>query len=201
MKVYHSPRTRSLRILWMLEEMGLEYEVEAMEFPPALSTPAYREVNPIATVPALRDGEVLIFESCAIMEYLAARHGPTDLVPRSDEAVYPTYLDYLHYGEASLAAPLAGLVRTKFEAPDDEKDNWTARRIGRMFDDRLKLLDRRLAQGEFVAGDRFTAADISVAYGLFLGRLLGVHESYSPAVKDYFKRMRARPAYERAAAI
>lgn len=201
MKVYHTPRTRSLRVLWMLEEMGLPYEVQSMDFPPALSTPGYRQVNPIATVPALEDGEVLILESAAILEYLAARHGPTDLVARPGEAIYPVYLDYLHYGEATLAAPLTVLVRTKFQAPDDEKDNWTARMIAKVFADKLKLLEMRLEQGEFVAGERFTAADISVTYGLFLGRLLGLHEVYSEAVKDYFKRMKARPAYERAVAV
>ena len=201
MKVYHAPRTRSLRVLWMLEEMGLPYEVEAMEFPPVLSTPGYLEVNPVGTVPALRDGDVLILESAAILEYLAARHGPTPLVPQPGEAIFPVYLDYLHYGEATLAAPLTSLVRTKFEAPEDEKDNWTARRIAKVFGQKLRLLEDRLAQGEFVAGDRFTAADISVAYGLFLGRLLGVHDGYAASVTDYFKRMRARPAYQRAATI
>jgi glutathione S-transferase len=126
MKVYHTPRTRSLKVLWMLEEMGLPYEVESMEFPPALSTPGYRQVNPIATVPALEDGGVLIFESTAILEYIAARHGPTDLAAAPDAPNYPVYLDYLQFGEATMAAPLTSLVRTKFQAPEDEKDNWTA---------------------------------------------------------------------------
>jgi glutathione S-transferase len=201
MKVYHAPRTRSLRVLWMLEEMGLAYEVEAMDFPPALTTPAYLEVNPVGTVPALRDGDVLILESAAILEYLAARHGPTPLVPSAAEAIFPVYLDYLHYGEATLAAPLTSLVRTKFEAPEGEKDNWTARKIAKVFALKLRLLELRLDEAEFVAGDRFTAADISVAYGLFIGRLLGLHEAYAPGVKDYFGRMRARPAYQRAAAV
>jgi glutathione S-transferase len=201
MKVYHTPRTRSLRVLWMLEEMGLAYEVESMEFPPAISTPDYRRINPIATVPALQDGEVLIFESTAILEYLAARHGPTDLVPPADAASYPAYIDYLHFGEATMAAPLTSLVRTKFQAPEGEKDNWTARIIAKTFLYKLKLLEDRLGKGEFIAGDAFTAADISVGYGLFLGRLLGLHDQYPSAVADYFKRLKARPAYQRAVAV
>jgi glutathione S-transferase len=201
MKVYHTPRTRSLRVLWMLEEMGLAYEVESMEFPPALTTPAYRKVNPIATVPALEDGDILIFESTAILEYLAARHGPTELVPAPDAANWPVYMDYLHYGEATMAAPLTSLVRTKFQAPEDEKDNWTARIIAKTFLYKLKLVEDRLAQGEFIAGDAFTAADISVGYGLFLGRLLGLHETYPHAVADYFNRLKAREAYQRAVAV
>jgi glutathione S-transferase len=201
MKVYHSPRTRSLRVLWMLEEMGLAYEVVTLGFPPARTNPEYLEVNPVGTVPALRDGDVLLVESGAILEYLAARHGPTPLVMGPDEAAYPLYLDFLHYGEATLAAPLSSLVRTRFMAPDDQKQNWTVQHIAKVFAHKLALLERRLELGEFVTGERFTAADISVTYGLFLGRLMGLHEAYSPAVKDYFKRMKARPAYERAVAV
>ena len=201
MKVYHTPRTRSLRVLWILEEMGLPYEVESMEFPPALSTPAYRKVNPIATVPALEDGDVLIFESTAILEYIAARHGPTDLVPATDAPQWPTYIDYLHFGEATMAAPLTSLVRTRFMAPDDQKDNWTAQNIAKTFLYKLKLLEDRLAKAEFIAGDAFTAADISVGYGLYLGRLLGLHDQYPEAVAAYFKRLKNRPAYQRAVAI
>lgn len=201
MKVYHTPRTRSLKVLWMLEEMGLAYEVESMEFPPALSTPGYREVNPIATVPALRDGEVLIFESTAILEYLAARHGPTELAVAPDAPNFAVYLDYLQYGEATMAAPLTSLVRTKFQAPEGEKDNWTAKVIAKTFLYKLRLLEGRLAQGAFAAGDAFTLADISVGYGLFLGRLLGLHEEYPQAVTDYFARLKARPAYQRAVAV
>jgi glutathione S-transferase/3-isopropylmalate dehydratase len=100
-----------------------------------------------------------------------------------------------------MAAPLTSLVRTKFQAPEAEKDNWTARVIAKTFLYKLKLLEDRLAQGEFIAGDAFTAADISVGYGLFLGRLLGLHEQYPDAIAGYFARLKARPAYQRAVAV
>ena len=95
---------------------------------------------------------------------------------------------------------VARLVQ-QFQAPEGEKDNWTAKVIAKTYLDKLRLLEDRLALGEFVAGDAFTAADISVGYGLFLGRLLGLHEQFPQAVADYFARLKARPAYQRAVAV
>lgn len=200
MKLYHSPRTRSLRVLWMLEEMGLGYELEVLPFPATLN-PTLLAVNPLGTTPVLVDGEVIMTESNAIMEYLGRRYGPTPLTPAVTDPCYPAYLDYLHFGEATAAAPLSHIVRTRFLAPDDEKDNWTVRKIAEVFGHRVGHFAGVLASRPYVAGDRFTAADISVTYALVMGTLLRLGGGYPEALKDYMRRTTDRPAYRKAAAI
>jgi glutathione S-transferase len=199
MKVFHVPRTRSVRVLWMLEEMGLAYEAVKISFPP--TDPEFLALNPTGTLPLLLDGEVRLTESVAILQYLAARHGPTPLAVAPDEAGFPDYLQFLEVGEATLAAPLTSLVRTRFMAPDDQKANWTAENTRTVFADRVRLVADQLERHAYVAADRFTAADISVGYALGFGEGLGLAGGYTPAVVDYWRRLQARPAYQRVKAI
>jgi glutathione S-transferase len=200
-KVFHAPRTRSLRVLWMAEEMGLAYEVETVDFMGERS-PAFLAANPSNTLPAMIDGAVTLTESVAILQYLADRHGPTDLAVKVDEPGYPDYLQFLILGEAGLGAPLNGVIATMFRAPDDQKQNWTVKAIIEGFLRRLKLVENRLKGREYLAADRFTAADISVTYVLGLGvTLLKLEDRMPPVVVDYYNRMVARPAFQRASAV
>lgn len=198
-KVFHSPRSRSLRVIWMLEEMGLPYEVE----PGSLMAPseAFLKASPTRTLPAMVDGDVTITESIAILQYLGTKYGPTPLTPHPEDPGYADYLQFLVLGEASLAAGLTPLVRARFLAPDDQKDNWTLKNNAESFLKQLQLVDAKLAKSPYLAGDTFTAADISVGYALAFGSLLGLDDGYSPAIRDYQQRIASRPAFERASAV
>jgi len=198
-KVFHSPRSRSLRVLWMAEEMGLPYEVE----PGSLMAPseAFLAVNPTRTLPAMVDGDVVITESIAILQYLGSKYGPTPLTPQPQDASYPAYLQFLVLGEASLAAALTPIVRAMFMAPDDQRQNWTLKNNTEGFIKQLHHVDAQLAKGPFMAGETFTAADISVGYALAFGEFVGLAERYSPAVADYHQRLKDRPAFQRASAV
>jgi glutathione S-transferase len=198
LKIYHVPITRSMRVVWMLEEMGLEYEVVKTTLPP--SDPAFLAANPTRTLPLFIDGEVQLTESIAILQYLAARRGPTDLAVRAEEPGFPDYLQFLEVGEASLATPLTAAVRTRFMAPADQKANWTVENCRDVFVDRLQLVSRQLESHAFMAADRFTAADISVGYALGFGERLRLADAYGPALLDYWARLQARPAFQRAVA-
>jgi glutathione S-transferase len=199
MKTFHVPRTRSVRVLWMLEEMGLTYEAVKISFPP--TDPEFLAANPTGTLPLFIDGDVRLTESIAILQYLAARYGPTPLAVASDEAGFADYLQFLEVGEATLAAPLTSLVRTRFMAPDDQKANWTAENTRAVFSDRVRLVADQLESRAYVAADRFTAADISVGYALGFGEGLGLAGGYTPSVADYWRRLQERPAYQRVKAI
>ena len=198
-KVFHSPRSRSLRVLWMAEEMGLPYEVE----PGSLMNPseAFLAVNPTRTLPTMVDGDVIITESVAIMQYLGTKYGPTPLTPQPQDAGYAQYLQFLVLGEASLAAGLTPLVRAMFMAPDDQKQNWTLKNNADTFIRQLQLVDAQLAKGPYLAGENFTAADISVGYALAFGEFLGLHERYPERVGEYHQRLKDRPALQRASAV
>ena len=199
-KVYFAPRSRSLRVLWALEEMGLEYEAVPASF--REPTPEFLAANPTRTIPALVDGPMVMTESVAILQYLGDRYGPTELTVKPDEAAYPDYLQFLVLGEAGLGAPLNAVLGTRFFGPEDQQQNFTVGLVIEGFLRRLKLVDRQLADGrEFLAADRFTLADISVGWTVGLGGFLGLTDKIAPEVLAYHQRLTERPAYQRAAAV
>jgi glutathione S-transferase len=196
--VYGAPPTRAMRVIWMLEEMGLPYEVRPVAFDKRLSDAEFLEVSPTGSFPGIRDGDVRMMESCAILEYLGAKYGPTPLVPKPSDASYPAYIAYLHFGEASLSGPLNVAIATRFFAPDDQKDNWGARFAIDSFVRKSVALVQPLAHGPYIAGDTFTAADISCGFALGIARFLGVDDRLDPKLREYLGRLAQRPAFQRA---
>jgi glutathione S-transferase len=197
LQIFHVPRTRSQRVVWLAEEMGIPYEIKTERF--GQPSPEFAAINPTGALPAIRDGEVAMIESPAILLYLAEKYGPSPVALRPTDAGYATYLQYVIYGEASMAAFLNPVLATQFMAPEDQRQNVTVDLAKTIFKGRLKPLDAQLEKGDYLAGD-FTAADISVGYALGLGAMLGIEGDYSPKVKAYQERLRARPAFQRAAA-
>ena len=197
LQIFHVPGTRSSRVLWLAEEMGVPYEAKREVF--GQPSPEFLEANPVGAFPVIRDGDVAMCESTAIMQYIVERYGPTPLAPPPGDARRPDYLQFLAYGEASMAAFLNPVIATQFSAPDDQKQNFTVDAAKNMFVRRLATLDRRLEKNDYLAGD-FSAADISVGYALGLGANFGLGDKYSPAVKAYQERVTSRPACQKAMA-
>ncbi|OYX35562.1 MAG: hypothetical protein B7Y99_03385 [Caulobacterales bacterium 32-69-10] len=196
-KVFHAPRSRSTRVIWAAEELGVPYEVVPLHFgaPPP---PEFLEVNPAKTIPAMRDGEVMMTESVAIMQYLADRYAGGRLTVKSDQPNYPDYLQFLFLGEAGLGAPLNAIIGTRFMGPPEVQDNWTCTMVLEGFFRRLILVDRQLARHPYIAGDDFTLADISVVYALGIVTGLLERADRVPApILDYQRRMTERPAFQR----
>ncbi len=196
--VYGAPPTRAVRVLWMLEEMSLPYEIRPVDFSRRLEDAEFMAASPTGSMPAIRDGEVGVFESCAILEYLGAKYGPTPLTPTATDPSYPAYVSFLHFGEASLAAPLNVTMGSRFFAPEDQKQNWGALFAIDLFVRRSAVLLGPLSRGPYVAGDVFTAADISCGYAVGLARFLGCEDRLDPVVRDYAVRLADRPAFQRA---
>jgi glutathione S-transferase/3-isopropylmalate dehydratase len=157
-------------------------------------------INPSGFLPALRDGEIMMVDSIAMLEYIVARYGNGRLAPAASDAAFPIYQQFLHLGESGLAAFLNILVGSKFMAPEDEKDNFGARMAERMFFNRLDLVSRQLGRAPMMAGNDFTAADISVTYALGMAERLGLGDKFGPEIAEYRGRMAARPAFQRASA-
>jgi glutathione S-transferase len=196
--VFGAPPTRSLRVCWMLEELGVPYEVRAVNFQTRLEDKEFMALSPAGSVPAIRDGDANLIESCAILEYLGAKYGPTPLVPAPTDPHYPAYISYLHFGEASLSAPLNVAFATRFYAPQEHKENWGAQFAIDLFLRRARALLGPLGRSAYVAGDTFTAADISCGYAVGLSRFLGCEERLAAPLRDYVGRLSQRPAYGRA---
>jgi glutathione S-transferase len=196
--VYGAPPTRALRVCWMLEELSVPYEIRSVNFQARFEDKEFMAASPAGSVPAIRDGDTQLIESCAILEYLGAKYGPTPLVPTQTDPQYPAYVSYLHFGEASLSAPLNVVVATRFFAPEEHKQNWGAQFAIDLFVRRSRALLGPLSRSPYIAGDMFTAADISCGYAVGLSHFLGFEERLEPALRDYVGRLSQRPAYGRA---
>jgi glutathione S-transferase len=198
MILYHCMSARSFRPLWMLEELGLAYALTVLPFPPRQLARTFLDVNPLGTVPAFSDGGAMMTESAAICQYLAARYSPASLNVEADEPGFASYLNYLHFGEATLTFPQTLVLRySRFEPPERQQPQ-VAEDYAKWFLARLRSLEPLLAQQEFLCAGRFTAADVSVGYALFLADFLGLTERFTPSVLAYWERLRNRPGFQRA---
>ena len=189
---------RGFRVAWLLEEMGLPYRLRQVDLLDAAENDAeFLAINPAGFIPAIVDGDTVMVESIAIMEYLLSRHGPGSLAPAADDPAFVPYQQFLHMGEAGLAGPVNAIVATRILAPEAEQDNWTTRWALKIFESRLGLVTRQLARAPYMAGDSFTAADISITYALeFAQRTIGYE--LGAAEKAYIARTKGRSAYARA---
>jgi len=160
---------------------------------------AFKHARKTCWVHRIRDGDVVMGESTAIMQYLTETYGPTKLALKPGHPRFADYLQFVTFGEASLSAYMNPVIATMFGAPDGQKENFTVEAAKGMFIRRLGALEKKLDEGDYLAGD-FTAADISVGYALGLGEGFGLGERYSAPVKAYSERLKARPAFQAAAA-
>jgi glutathione S-transferase len=189
---------RGFRVVWLLEEMGIDFRLRPVDLQAGVENdPEFLAINPAGFIPALRDGDVTMVESIAIMEYLMARHGPTPLAPDPRDPAYPAYQQFLHLGEAGLAASIYFVVGARNFAPESERNNWSAGQALSTFESRLSLVTRQLACTPYLAGDAFTAADISVIYALELAITAG-GVTLGEVEQSYLTRCRAREGYRRA---
>jgi glutathione S-transferase len=194
--LHHCLSARSLRPLWALEELGLPYRLLMLPFPPRVAARAYLDDNPLGTVPLLVDGDgTRMSESAAICQYLAARHDPGGLDVTVGEADFGAYLNHLHFGEATLTFPQTLLLRYRHFEPAERRQPQVADDYARWFLARLRTLETRLAERQFLCAGRFTAADISVGCALLLAQHLGLAAQFTPAVAAYWQRLQQRPAY------
>ena len=189
---------RGFRVVWLLEEMRLPFKLRQVDLVAGVENDAeFLAINPAGFIPAIRDGDVTMVESIAIMEYLVARHGPTPLAPASTDAAFPAYQQFLHLGETGLAASIYFVNASRNLAPEAERGNWGARFALEVFQSRLSLVTRQLARSPYMAGDAFTAADISVTYALELAQR-GGSVTLGEAERAFVARMCKRDGYVRA---
>ena len=200
MTLYHCMSARSFRPLWMLEELGLRYELKMLPFPPRSKSPSYLQINPLGTIPTFLDGARRMTESAAICHFLAARYSPGQLNVEIDEDGFADYLNFLHFGEATLTFPQTLVLRySRFEAPELQQPQ-TVADYTRWFLSRLRALEGRLETSEFVCAGRFTAADVSIGYALLLAQHIGFEPSFKPRVRAYWDRLQRREGFIRAMA-
>jgi len=200
MKLWHCKGARSLRPLWALEEMGLEYELEVMPFPPRIFHKEYLGVNSLGTIPYFVDGATEMTESAGICQYLVDRYEQYDFGLRADHPEYGAYLNWLHHSDATLTFPQTISMRYYLLEPSPEKQG-VADDYAKWFIARLKRLNTHLENHEYLVDNRFTIADIAVGYALYLGVALKLDERYKPQTREYLEKLMARPGFKRADAF
>jgi glutathione S-transferase len=198
--LWHCLDARSFRALWALEEIGLQYKLEMLPFPPRFLARDYLKINPLGTIPLMIDGDVRMTESAAICQYLAERYAGPPLAVRPDEPAYPAYLNALHFGEATLTFPQTIVLRYgQLESPERrlpqavaDYSKWT---LGR-----FAAFEKMIAGADHVAADRFTVADISIGYALMVLKVIGLFSQAPASLQAYYGRLKQRPAFARAKA-
>jgi glutathione S-transferase len=195
--LYHSPLSRSVRIVWLLEELGLPYEVKRIE----LASPAPRpfvQKTPSGKVPTLVDGDVTLFESGAIVEYLLEKHGRGRLAPPVGSPLRGPFLQWIHFAESTAFGGLANIawhLRFKQDAAAVQSALADYRT---WVETALDALEKALAGKEFVLGSEFSGADIMLGYTLLVARFLKVLDGRHPACEGYLDRLMQRPAFQKA---
>lgn len=209
--VHHLNNSRSQRILWLLEELGLEYEIKpyARDLKTMLAPPELRAIHPLGKSPVITDGDTMVAESGAIIEYLIERHGKGQFVPAAGTPEKLRYTYWLHYAEGSAMPPL--LMKLVFDKVESSPMPFFVKPIARAIAQKVKksyinpqivahlsYMEGELKKNKWFAGDEFTAADIQLSFVLEAASARGGLDQKYPKLAAFVKRIHARPAYKRA---
>ena len=192
-KIYATENSRAVRPIWSAEEMGLEYDLIMMPFPPRVFMKEYLDINILGTIPFMIDGNIEMTESVAICQYLVEKYGPTDLQVKPNEKDYPVYLNWLFHSDATLTFPQTVVLRYKFQEPgvaDAAVEGYS-----KWFVSRLKLLEKSLDGKDYLCSDRFTLADICVSYAINLASVLDIKQAFKPNITRWSENLFSRPAF------
>jgi glutathione S-transferase len=193
-KIYHSPGSRSVRVIWLFEELGLPYELEQFKLgAPEMRSPEYLKVHPMGRVPALEDGDQTICESGAIVQYVLAKYGDGALVPEVATPEFGVYLQWLHYAEGMLMPQINILVVETIFLSVERRNQVNIDRAMKLLNRMLVAVDTHLEERDYLAGE-FSAADVMTGHACSVSRNLGADVLELPNLTAYIDRVEARPA-------
>jgi glutathione S-transferase len=198
--LYHCHAARSFRPLWMLEEMGLPYDLKMLPFPPRVLAKEYLAINPLGTIPFMIDGETRMTESSGICYYLGTRYGPTPFMVGADEPAYGAFLNWMYFSDATLTFPQTLVLRYTELEPQERRNPQVATDYAKWFLGRLRAVETATGKAETLCADRFTAADIVIGYALRLAENIGLAKDFGPNVAAYWQRLQQRDGFQRAVA-
>ena len=209
--VHHLNNSRSQRILWLLEELGLDYEVKRYQrdAKTMLAPPSLRKVHPLGKSPVITDGDLTLAESGAIVDYLIERYGAGRLTPAAGTLEKLRYTYWLHYAEGSAMPPL--LLKLVFDKIETAPMPFFVRPIAKAISGKAKssfiepqikqhldYLEGELNKNDWFVGNEFSGADIQLSFPLEAAAARGGLDTSRPRLMDFLKRIHARPAYQRA---
>ena len=198
LKVHFAPNSRAGRIIWLLEELELPYEVNKMDFHPKdLKSDEHRSRHPLGRIPVLDDGDIRIYESGAIVEYILERHKNGGLKPDVSSNIYPDYLQWFHYCEGMVMPPINTIVVQTVLLPEDRRDETVLNQAKRLLLKSLEPINNTLEGKQYLIGD-FSAADIMLGHACFMSNRLGCVSEEMLNMKSYVDNINKRPAFQTA---
>jgi glutathione S-transferase len=198
MKLHFAPNSRAGRIVWLLEELGLDYEINKMAFHPKdLKSDEHRKRHPLGRVPVLEDGDITLWESGAIVEYIMARYGDGGLKPKVDAKEFPEYLQWFHYCEGMVMPPINTIVVQTMLLPPERRNEEALAQARKLLARAVAPVNDALEGREYLIGS-FSAADIMLGHAIFMANRLGQVSDDTTHIKAYVKRIEARPAFQTA---
>jgi glutathione S-transferase len=198
LKVHFVAGTRAGRVIWLLEELGLDYKVNIMPFTKeGLKSPEHRSRHALGRVPVLEDGDISIFESGAIIDYVLERHKNGGLKPSSDSSEFPFYLQWYHYCEGMVMPPMNQIVVQTILLPPDRRDETVLNQAKNLLSKSLAPVNENLADKDYLIGD-FSAADLMLGHSCFMANRLGCVSEEMQNIKNYVGRINARAAFQKA---
>ena len=197
-KIFHAPGSRSVRIIWLLEELGLDYELEVLKRGEV--NEAFIEASPFSKLPTIIDGDIVMSESVAIVQYILQKYGDGRLEPDHDSNQYAEYLQWLNFGESVLIDPIVSILINKVFRPEEHRHEYSVQSAEKSFAKMIKTLNSIMEGRAYIMGDDFTAADIINGYTLRLADNLQLlpDEPGTENVVNYFKSLTSRDAYQKA---
>ena len=196
--LHFAPNSRASRISWLLEELELPYELNRMAFHPKdLKSDEHRARHPLGRIPVLDDGDVSIYESGAIVEYILERHKNGGLKPAVESAEFPQYLQWFHYCEGMVMPPVNTIVVHTLLLPPERQDAAVRDQAKRLLTKAWGPVDDALAGKDYLIGD-FSGADIMLGHAAFMSNRLGCIPEEMENLKAYVQRITERPAFDKA---
>ncbi len=200
LKLHFAPFSRAVRTVWLLEELGLPYELNKMKFHPSdLKADEHRARHPLGRIPVLEDGDVMIYESGAIAEYILERHKNGGLKPAVDAPNYPFYLQWFHYCEGMVMPPINTIVVHTMLLPPERRDETALKQAQNLLAKSLAPVDKNMADKDYLVGD-FTAADTMLGHSVLMSERMEMLEDFKN-LQSYAARLKERPALQAAFAL
>ena len=198
LKLHFAPNSRASRIMWLLEELEVPYELNHMDFHPKdLKSDEHRARHPLGRVPVLDDGDISIYESGAIVEYILERHKNGGLKPAVDSPLYPEYLQWFHYCEGMVMPPVNTIVVQTILLPPDRRDETALGQAQRLLTKALAPIEEALEGKDYLIGE-LSGADFMLGHACFMSNRLGCVTDEMSNLKGYVARIAARPAFDKA---
>ena len=197
-KLYLTPGTRAGRVAWLLEELEIEYDLEILPFSKeGLKSPEHRSRHALGRVPVIEDGDISIFESGAIIQYILDKYGDGRLKPDINSDEYPYYLQWFHYCEGMVMPPMNQIVVQTILLPPDRRDETVLKQAQNLLTKSLLPINQNLEDKEYLIG-KFSGADVMLGHACFMANRLGCVGEELSAIKSYVERISTRPAFQKA---